>query len=157
MSRCWILPGATVFTLDVRLLGHNQMAAVKKSISLLSLLFELFDASTMAFAWSTSSFLDSLWLNRSPKFANSIQHVVIDFRHHMKQAKLMLRFGPDFGDRLGVQRRTVGDNRFGRKPMVFQVLKEPYPMCASFDETRTQAIGLSAIGSLASRTTRCPR
>jgi len=75
------------------------MAATEQSINLLSLRLELLDASLIAFARSTFSFLDSLELDRSPNFANCIQDVIVDFRHHMKHAKLVLCRRPDFGNR----------------------------------------------------------
>lgn len=51
------------------------MPSPKQSISLLALLLQFLDPCLIAFAWPTSSLLDSLGLERSSDLANCIEHV----------------------------------------------------------------------------------
>jgi hypothetical protein len=46
---------------------------------LLALLLQFLDPCSIAFAWPTSSLLDSLGLERSSDLANRIEHVIVHF------------------------------------------------------------------------------
>jgi hypothetical protein len=89
------------------------MPSPKQSISLLALLLQFLDPCSIAFAWPTSSLLDSLGLERSSYFANCLEHVVVHFGNHMEHAKLMVCIGPDFCDRFGIQRRAIENHGLG--------------------------------------------
>ena len=78
------------------------MTAAEELVGLGSLFFQFVDPGPHAFAGPVFALLDSFGLDLASDFASRIEDVIVDVRYHVKHAQLMLSFGSDFGDGLGI-------------------------------------------------------